>query len=159
MDCATRRTGAPRQLRGQGLRSPRATRRIAVATPAPLFFLEDVDAVRADPSRVHDAAVMRAPQTWIMLNDGPLHPLQRRHNPAVRPFAGSQGRALSRCSVCATLMYLAKVASGIQPSHSACVGAITGARESDTGSSSFPTVIRDTLTMQPFRQAPRRLGL
>ena len=59
--CATRRTRAQRQLHGQGLRSLRAKRRDAIATPVPPAQ-KNMHAVRADPPRLHDATVVHAPR-------------------------------------------------------------------------------------------------
>ena len=56
------------------------------------------------------------------------------------PLTAAHGRAPSRCTVCAALIHFAMVASGIQPSHSVCVNAITSANVSNTGSiSSLPS--------------------
>ena len=83
---AARRTGAQRQLHGQGLRSLRAPRRGAIATS--VLFEEDVHAVRADPPQVPEAAVMRAPEEGIVLEDSPLQPSQRRNDCAEMSFDG-----------------------------------------------------------------------
>ena len=109
----------------------------ATPLPRPCRLLEEeMRAVRTNPPRVHDATVMHAPETRIVLEDSPLQPFQRRDDCAEGPVTVSHGLLLSRCSLRAALMHFAKVASGIQPSHSACVSAITDAKESKTGSSS-----------------------
>ena len=72
------------------------------------------------------------------------------------PLTAAYGGALSRCSFCAALMHFAMVASGIQPSHSECVSAITGAKESKTGSSSSPAVISTIVTLFPCNRFARQ---
>ena len=111
-------------------------------------FLSGARAVRADFSWVHDAAVLHAPQGRIMLMDRPMHTFPRCHS-CTASFTVVHGRVLSRCSSCTVLTHFAKVAKGIQPSHNACVSAITGARESNTGSSSFPAIIRTFVALLP----------
>ena len=108
---------------------------------------QSVHAGRADPSRVNGTATMHAPQERITLEDRPLHPFQSRHS--CTPFTAVHGRAQLRCSSCAVLTHFAMVAKGSQPSHSACASAITGAKESNTGSSSSPAIISTVVALFP----------
>ena len=119
---------------------------------------QSVHAVRADPSRINDTAIMHAPQERIMLEDRPLRAFEGRNSSTERAFHGGPGpRVTLRCAV---LTHFAMVASGIQPSHSACVRPITGAKGSNTGSSSFPAIISAIVALLPcIRFAATPCGL
>ena len=58
---------------------------------------------------------------------------------------GRQPEPVTGVCFCAAFTHVAIVASGIQSSHSACASAVTGARESNTGSSSSAAVMSKLL--------------
>ena len=74
------------------------------------------------------------------------------------PLTAAHGCAFSRCSSYTFLTHFSMVFSGIHLSHTACVRAITSARESKTGSSSLPAIIDScALAACALRQTRRHL--
>ena len=103
------------------------------------FIEQNLHAVRADSSRVNNAAVVHAPQEGIMLEDCPLHACKSCLGCSIKgPLTAAHGRAFSRCSSCAFLTHFSMVVSGIHQSHTACVRAITGAGSRRPGRARFP---------------------
>ena len=58
------------------------------------FIKQNLNAVRADSSRVNNAAVVHAPQEGIMLKNGPLHACKSCHGCSKRTFDGGPRRCV-----------------------------------------------------------------